>query len=72
MTATKENFFKPAKLSADAKAAQMNATVRTILDAEAAARDEKTRNLRALRLSQPVAETPLPPRRASGRRVKGH
>jgi hypothetical protein len=56
MTITKEAFFNPAKLSADAKATQMNATIRNILEAEVAERDKKTQKLRALRLAQPVVE----------------
>lgn len=70
MTATKDHFFKPAKLSADAKAAQFNATVRTILDAESAARDKKTQALRELRLSQPAAELPPSARKRTAPRRK--
>ncbi len=55
MTATKDQFFKPAKLSADAKAKHTNSIVRDILDSEAAAREKKTQNLRALRLAQGTA-----------------
>ena len=53
MTATKNDFFKPTKLSAEAKAKQTTNTVRAILDEEAAARGKKTEALRALRLAQP-------------------
>ncbi len=56
MTITKEAFFNPAKLSLDAKATQMNSTVRNILEAEVAERDKKTQKLRALRLAQLVVE----------------
>ena len=56
MTATKEEFFKPGKLSAQAKAEQTNTVVRDILDAEATAREKKTEKLKALRLAQPVPE----------------
>ena len=56
MTATKEEFFKPGKLSAQAKAEQTNTVVRDILDAEATAREKKTEKLKALRLAQPVLE----------------
>lgn len=52
MTATKDEFFKPEKLSAQAKADQTNAVVRDILDAETTAREKKTERLRALRLAQ--------------------
>lgn len=52
MTATKDQFFKPGKLSAQAKAEQTNTLVRNILDAEVAAREKKTEALRALRLAR--------------------
>ncbi|MCB5202092.1 hypothetical protein LH464_06330 [Neorhizobium sp. T786] len=58
MTATKEEFFKPAKMSAQAKAEQTNTVVKDILSAEAIAREKKTEKLKALRLAQPVAEEP--------------
>ena len=64
MTATKEEFFKPAKMSAQAKAEQTNAVVRDILDAEIAAREKKTEKLRALRLAQ---EQPTPAPKKRGR-----
>ncbi|HEV7433350.1 MAG TPA: hypothetical protein VGO22_00525 [Pseudorhizobium sp.] len=54
MTATKEEFFKPAKMSAQAKAEQTNSVVRDILDAETSAREKKTERLKALRLAQPA------------------
>lgn len=53
MTATKDEFFKPAKMSAQAKAEQTNSVVRDILDAETNAREKKTEKLKALRLAQP-------------------
>jgi hypothetical protein len=52
MTATKDQFFKPGKMSAQAKSEQTNSVVRDILDAEVIARDKKTEKLRALRLAQ--------------------
>ena len=59
MTATKEEFFKPAKMSAQAKAEQTNSVVRDILDAETTEREKKTEKLKALRLAQPApSETP--------------
>ncbi len=64
MTVTKDEFFKPAKLSADAKVKQTNAVVREILVSEAAARDKKTENLRALRLAR-EAEAASAPKKAS-------
>lgn len=52
MTATKDQFFKPAKMSAQAKAEQTDSIVKDILDAEVLARDKKTETLRALRLAK--------------------
>jgi hypothetical protein len=63
MTATKEEFFKPAKMSAQAKAEQTNSVVRDILDAETAAREKKTEKLRAMRLAQ--EQTAEPPKKRS-------
>nr|CAD6616285.1 hypothetical protein RTCK_03060 [Rhizobium sp. TCK] len=62
MTATTEEFFKPAKLSAQAKAEQTNSVVRDILAAETAARESKTEKLKALRLAQAQPE-PAPKKR---------
>jgi hypothetical protein len=42
MIATRQDFFKPEKLTSDAKAAQPESSVRSILEAETAARDKKT------------------------------
>jgi hypothetical protein len=63
MTATKEEFFKPGKLSAQAKAEQTNTVVRDILDAETTAREKKTEKLKALRLAQPMPEAAAPKKR---------
>ena len=63
MTATKEEFFKPGKLSAQAKAEQTNTVVRDILDAETTAREKKTEKLKALRLAQPMPEAEAPKKR---------
>lgn len=52
MTATRDQFFKPEKTSAQAKAGQTNSVLKTIIDAETVARDQKTEKLRALRLAQ--------------------
>jgi len=54
---TKQDFFKPTKLSAEAKNNLTNSVVRDILAAETSAREKKTENLRALRLALPVVET---------------
>ncbi|MBB4583912.1 hypothetical protein GGE45_006294 [Rhizobium aethiopicum] len=56
MTATKGEFFNPAKLSSRDKAEATDQTARAIIAAEASARDKKTEKLRALRLQQ-AAET---------------
>ena len=63
MTETKEELFKPAKLSAQAKAEQTNTIVRDILSAEATAREKKTERLKALRLAQPAPEEEAPRKR---------
>ncbi|AIC26391.1 hypothetical protein IE4771_CH01242 [Rhizobium etli bv. mimosae str. IE4771] len=52
MTATKEEFFNPAKLSPRDKAEATDQTARAIIAAEASARDKKTEKLKALRLQQ--------------------
>ena len=61
MTATKEAFFNPVKLSARDKAAATDETARTIIASEATARDKKTARLRELRLQQQPAEEPARP-----------
>lgn len=61
MTATKDQFFKPEKMSAQAKAEQTNSVVRDILDAEVTARDKKTEKLRAMRLAQQEEEAAKAP-----------
>jgi hypothetical protein len=64
MTATKDQFFKPAKMSAQAKSEQTNSVVRDILDAEVIAREKKTEKLRALRLQQ-TADAPAPVKKSA-------
>ncbi|OJV02698.1 hypothetical protein JQ506_10600 [Shinella sp. PSBB067] len=59
MTATKQQFFKPTKMSAEKKAAETNSVARGIVEKEAAARDKKTEKLRALRLAKEAAQ-PVP------------
>lgn len=61
MTATKEEFFNPVKLSARDKAAATDETARTIIASEATAREKKTARLRELRLQQQPAEEPARP-----------
>lgn len=64
MTATKDQFFKPTKLSADAKAHQTNTVVQEILVSEATAREKKTESLRALRLARDAAAEAKPIKKA--------
>jgi hypothetical protein len=52
MAATKEEFFKRTKTSAEEKASQTNAVARDIIAAEAVKRALKTERLRQLRESQ--------------------
>jgi len=64
MTATKQNFFKPTKVSAEKKAQDTNAAARGIVEQEASARDKKTERLRALRLAKEAADpAPAPQKR---------
>ncbi|WP_430440211.1 hypothetical protein [Shinella sp.] len=68
MTATKDKFFNPAKLSAQEKAAVTDHTARTIIAAEATEREKKTARLRALRMQQEPVEAPPKPTRKSSKR----
>lgn len=52
MTATKEDFFKPGKLSSQEKATATNQAVAQILAAETASRLKKTDRLREARLAR--------------------
>lgn len=61
MTATKDAFFNPVKLSAHDKAAATDETARTIIASEATAREKKTARLRELRLQQQPTEEPARP-----------
>lgn len=61
MTATRQQFFKPTKVSAEKKAAETNSIARGIVEQETAARERKTEKLRALRLAKEAADpAPLP------------
>ncbi|HEV7248400.1 MAG TPA: hypothetical protein VGN93_15605 [Shinella sp.] len=61
MTATRQQFFKPTKVSAATKAAETDSAAKTIVAQEAAARDKKTEKLRAMRIAQEAAQpAPLP------------
>ncbi|PZU18199.1 MAG: hypothetical protein DI589_25115 [Shinella sp.] len=52
MSITKEQFFKPGKVSAQDKASTTNQAARDILAKEASDRERKTDRLRQLRLEQ--------------------
>ncbi|MCM2395148.1 hypothetical protein NBH19_03500 [Rhizobium sp. S95] len=56
MTATKDKFFKPERMSAGEKARATDDTARHIIESEATARGKKTEKLRALRLAREAAE----------------
>ncbi|MBP2547984.1 anti-sigma factor RsiW [Neorhizobium galegae] len=57
MTATKDVFFKPGKVSAREKAETTDHTARAIIDAESVARDKKTERLKQARLAKEAEET---------------
>lgn len=61
MTATKDAFFNPAKLTSQEKIAQTNQTARRIIDEETAAREKKTERLRQARMEQQDAEAVVTP-----------
>ena len=67
MTKTKDNLFKPEKLSAQAKSEQTTSIAKDILADEASARQKKTDRLRALRLAQ----EPVPAPKAKKKDRKG-
>ncbi|MFB9952857.1 hypothetical protein ACFFP0_28765 [Rhizobium puerariae] len=56
MTATKDEFFNPTKLSARDKAAATDHTAKAIIAAEASVREKKTERLRSLRLQREAAQ----------------
>ncbi|WP_337268673.1 hypothetical protein [Oryzifoliimicrobium ureilyticus] len=58
MTATKEEFFKPAKVSPQQKATTTDQAARQIIASEAAERLKKTERLRLLREAK-EAEAPV-------------
>jgi hypothetical protein len=67
VTVTKENIFKPGKLSQQDKAAVTDATAKGIVAAETTARDRKTEQLKRLRLER---EASAPPSDIKSRRGK--
>ncbi len=58
MTATKDEFFNPTKLSARDKAAVTDQTARSIIAAETSEREKKTEKLRLLRQEREAAQPP--------------
>jgi hypothetical protein len=68
MTATKEDFFKPGKMSAQDKASAIDHVARQIIAKEAAQRALKTERLRALREAQEAANPAAPAPRAKAKR----
>ncbi|MDR7144150.1 hypothetical protein [Rhizobium sp. BE258] len=68
MTKTKDNLFKPEKLSAQAKAENTASMAKEIMAGELIERQKKTERLRALRLAQPVAEPPAKKTRAASKK----
>lgn len=67
MTATKDTFFKPEKVSPQDKAATTDSVARSLIEAEAVAREKKTEALRALRMEREALEAenaPAPKKRA--------
>lgn len=73
MTATRDQFFKPGRISAEAKIAQTNVVVRDILNAEISERAKKTERLRALRVAQeqPTGHTSKQKTKGAPRSAKG-
>ncbi len=69
MTATKEEFFSPTKLSARDKAAATDHTARAIIAAEASQRESKTEKLRLLRMEREAAEASVPKEAPKKRKV---
>lgn len=63
MTATRQQFFKPTKMSAIKKAEETDSVSKSIVAQEAAARDRKTEKLRELRLAHEAAQPAPAPKR---------
>ncbi len=70
MTATKDKFFNPEKVSARDKAANTDHTARAIIAAEVKDRDNKTEKLKALRLQREAAEATEAPAKKTRRAAK--
>jgi len=68
MTKSKDDLFKPEKLSALAKSEQTTSVAKDILANEASARQKKTDRLRALRLAQEAELGPAPEAKKKGKK----
>ncbi|TNB49178.1 hypothetical protein FF124_04075 [Martelella lutilitoris] len=69
MTATKDEFFKPGRLSASDKASITDRTARAILAEEATQLQSKTERLRRLRLEREAAEPDPAPKKKKTKRT---
>jgi hypothetical protein len=65
---TKDDIFKPEKLSPQAKAEVTTAVAKDILAKEVSARQKKTEKLRALRLERAGTEAPPKPTKRTKKR----
>ncbi|NTJ44063.1 hypothetical protein G6L28_15790 [Agrobacterium larrymoorei] len=70
MTVTKDEFFKPEKLTAQQKAAATNSAAAQILAAEAAHRTKKTDRLRELRLAHEATLVAVAPKVSRAKKAK--
>lgn len=71
MTATKDKFFNPEKVSSRDKAANTDHTARAIIEAEAKHRDSKTEKLKALRMQREAeGATEAPAKKPAKRAAK--
>ena len=68
MTATKDQFFKPGKMSAQDKASAIDQMARQIIAKEAAQRELKTERLRKLREAQEALAPAEPAPRGKAKR----
>lgn len=68
MTASKTEFFNPAKMSSRDKAELTDHTARAIIAAELSEREKKTEKLRALRLEKAADEPAAPVKKTAGRK----
>lgn len=68
MTATKDQFFKPAKMSAQDKASAIDHMARQIIAKETSQREQKTERLRKLREAQEALAPAEPAPRGKSKR----